>query len=98
MGLNEDFRLFVDGGSPVPYYVDGAVYVIKPTVIQEVFEYQLKIFYRSFNEYSVGVPFSQFVRPISASDFKLMKQLKEDSQYKNNTNKVVHLKQLVFDF
>jgi len=97
MGMREDFINFVDGGSPVPYYVDNATYAYKPSIVHDVFEHDFKIFYKSYGKYYVGVGFSQFVRPIHAKDFKTMKQIKESSTYKDNTNKCQQLKQLVFD-
>lgn len=95
MSLYKDFVNFVDGNSPVPYHVDGAKYVYKPNITSEVFEYEFKIFYKSYNKYYVGVAFSQFVRPISASDFNLIKKLKADSC---TYSRVVKAKQLVFNF
>ena len=94
MSLSQDFVNFIDGGCPVPYHMDGAKYVYKPNIINDIFEYEFKIYYKSYNRYFVGIASSQFVRPIFASDFKLMKQIKEDSIYKNARK----FKQLCFTF
>lgn len=71
----KDYVAFVDGGSVVPYFVDGAKYTIKPNVYSEYFEYGMKEFYKSFNNYYVGIGSSKFVRPIHAGDFKRVKEL-----------------------
>lgn len=73
--MHKDFVAFVDGGSKVPYFVDGAKYCIKPNVFSEMFTYSMKEYYKSYNSYYVGVGFSKFVRPILPSDYKMIKAL-----------------------
>ena len=94
MSLSQDFINFIDGGCPVPYHMDGVKYVYKPNIVDEVFDYEFKIYYRSYDRYFVGIASSQFVRPIHARDFKLMRKIKEDSTY----TKTKKFKQLCFDF
>ena len=93
MGAYEDFVAFVDSGSGVPYYVTNAKYVYKPNIFSFTFTYDFKIYYKSYNNYYVGVPFSDFVRSINAQDFNVMKEL-----YELRENESVKVKtQLVFD-
>lgn len=93
MSVYEDFVHFVDDGSKVPYFMNDVKFTVKPKIIHHQFEYEFKIFYKSFNSYYVGVDFSQFVRSIRSSDFKMMLELYEQ---KNIT--MSKAKQLVFDF
>ncbi len=94
MSAYREFVAFVDSGSKVPYYMNNCKYVTKPNVISVQFTYDFKIFYKSYNSYYVGVPFSKFVRHITRQDFYIMKDL-----YEIRNNEVVKLhKQLVFDF
>ena len=94
MSLTKDFIAFVDNGSLVPYFVDGAKYHYKPNIISTQFEYDFKTYYKSYNNYFVGVPFSKFVRPIKASDFNMMKQ-KYEARHKESLKTTT---QLVFSF
>ena len=94
MSAYKEFIVFVDSGSKVPYFVNNVKYVYKPNVISTQFTYDFKLYYKSYNNYYVGVPFSKFVRPITAQDFKMMKELYE----LRNSEAVKLHHQLVFDF
>jgi len=94
--MYKDFIAFVDGGSRVPYYMDNCTYYPRPQNIKEVFEYEQKTYYKTSRNYYVGVAFSQFVREITAQDYKTIQKLKNDScTYEDKSKK---LKQLVFSF
>ena len=94
--MYKDFIAFVDSGAKVPYFMDNCKYVPRPNNIDEVFEYELKTFYKASHTYYVGVAFSQFVREITAQDYKTIQKLKNDScTYKDKSKKI---KQLVFSF
>lgn len=94
MSAYKDFVAFVDSGSKVPYFVNDCKYVMKPNIISIQFNYDFKTFYKSYNKYYVGVAFSQFVRHITAQDFKMMQELYE---IRNKLSIDLHT-QLVFDF
>ena len=86
--MYRDFVSFADSGSLVPYFMVNCTYVPRPNHINEVFEYEQKTFYKSSRKYYVGVPFSQFVREITAQDFKMVRKLKgELCTYKENRKK-----------
>lgn len=70
MSIHTDFKLFVDGGTLVPFYVDGADYYLKPTVYKESFTFEFKQFYRTTFGCFIGVPFSKMVRKISVKEYK----------------------------
>lgn len=94
MSLYSDYISFVDGNSKVPYFVDGAIYVPKPKAFSEMFVFEMKEYYHSYNKYFVGIGSSKFVRSISANEFILVKGL-HDSFHEFNVPKKV---QLLFDF
>ena len=75
MSMYSDYVAFVDGGSLVPYYVDGAKYVVKPNVYTEFFIYGMKEYYKSYNSYYIGIGCSSFVRPIYKDEFMKIKEL-----------------------
>jgi len=94
MSVYNDFVAFVDSGSLVPYFVSGVKYRQKPNIVSTFFTYDFKEFYKSYNEYYVGVPFSSFVRKITPQDFDMMKKL-----YEQRENKKLKVRtQLAFDF
>jgi len=94
MSVYSDFVAFVDDGSLVPYFAKNVKYRQKPNVISAKFTYDFKDYYKSYNDYYVGVSFSQFVRKITAQDFNMMRELYEKKE-KLSLN--IHT-QLVFDF
>ena len=75
MSLHGDYVLFVDGNSKVPYHMEGAFYSYKPNIYTELFIFEMKEYYHSYNKYYVGIGASKFVRPISASEFNMVKVL-----------------------
>lgn len=75
MSFNSDFKFFVDGGTTVKYYIDGARYFIKPTVYKELFTFEFKQFFKTNTYYCVGVPFSKMVRKISVKEYEEVKAL-----------------------
>ena len=62
MSIHTDFKFFVDGGTLVPYYVDGVKYFIKPTFYKESFAFEFKQFFKTNTYCFIGVPFSKMVR------------------------------------
>lgn len=72
--LNDDLISFCDGGSKVPYMVKEGRYLPTPHNIIESLEYDNKIYYSSSSGYFVGIRLSQFVRSITAQDYKYIKQ------------------------
>jgi len=94
MSLYKDFIVFVDSGSIIPYFVDGAKYVLKPTIFSETFVYDFKEYYKRGSSYFVGVSFSKMVRPIHAGDYNRIKAL---FLARNSSDSVTKL-QLTFSF
>ncbi|NCO01409.1 MAG: hypothetical protein GW906_06245 [Epsilonproteobacteria bacterium] len=92
--MYSDFVAFVDGGSIVPYFMDDCVYIPTPALITFKFEYDFKIYYKSYNRYFVGIHCSKTVREIHAGDFKRVFALYED----RNKEKLSTRFQQVFDF
>ncbi len=88
MSCYEDFAMFVDGNSKVPYFVKEAKYVQKPNIISCQFEYDFKIYYKSYNRYYVGIACNRFVRPITAQDFNTIKSLVENRNKENISTKL----------
>ena len=83
MSIHTDFKFFVDGGTLVPYYVDGAKYFIKPTVYKESFTFEFKQFFKTNTYCCIGVPFSKMVRKISVKEYeeaKFFHNLKLDNR------------------
>lgn len=75
MSIHTDFKLFVDGGTTVKYYIDGARYFIKPTVYKELFTFEFKQFFKTSTYCFIGVPFSKMVRKISVKEYEEVKAL-----------------------
>lgn len=94
MSVYTDFIAFVDGGSLVPFHVDGATYFPRPTVYNEMFDYSMKQYYVRHGHYYVGIDCSNFVRQIMPSDYRKMRELFMDSSNASFKKNI----QLTFDF
>ncbi|MFA6195644.1 MAG: hypothetical protein WC656_03255 [Sulfurimonas sp.] len=94
MSLYSDYVAFVDGGSLVKYFDDSATYYPIPQTITMQFEYEFKIYYKSYHKYYVGISCNQFVREIHAKEFKMMLDLAE----KRETSNIKTRLKLSFDF
>ena len=88
MSAYEDFARFVDGESIVPYFVKEAKYTSKPNIISCQFDFEFKTYYKSYNNYYVGIACNSFVRPITAQDFKRVKELAEQREKKSISTKL----------
>lgn len=75
MSFYTDFKFFVDGGTAVKYYIDGAKYFIKPTVYKESFTFEFKQFFKTNTYCCIGVSFSKMVRKISVKEYEEVKAL-----------------------
>ena len=94
MSLYKDYVAFIDGDCPVPYHMEQARYCQKPNIISESFDYDFKTYIKSYNNYYVSIATNDFVRPIYAKDYKLMKSLADERKQLN----IKKLGQLCFDF
>lgn len=92
---NKDYLTFLDGGSKVPYYQDGAKYFPKPYNVIEELELDNKFYTHSRSGYSVGTRMSNFVRSITAQDFRWVK---EQLDNKSISKQVINKTQLIMDF
>lgn len=73
MSVYSDFIHFVDGGSLVPYFIDGAKFYPLNFSYYERIEYDFKYYYYSHKGFFVGVGFSSMVRKISKKEYEMIK-------------------------
>lgn len=72
---NQAYRDFVDNDGLSQYYDSTVKYVPKPYHVDDTFTIFYKTFYKSGNNYFLGIQNEAFVRSIHASDFKRDKEV-----------------------
>ncbi len=88
---NRDYLTFLDGGSKVPYHQDNTKYIPTPYNIIESIDFENKKYINASSGYYVGTRLSNFVRSITAQDYKYVKaQVQPD--------KIISKAQLVMEF
>jgi len=80
MSFYNDYIKFLDGGTKVPYFVDGVVYYVKHEVKEGYFEHEFKEYYKNCNRYFVGIGSSNLVRKISHKEYLSVLKDKEEAQ------------------
>ncbi len=90
----QDYIIFMDSGSSVPYHMEDVPYYPIPVIKLETLEYEDKLYIKSNSFYCVGTRLHSFVRKISAQDYR---KIKSEIEAKKKSNSIVG-KQLVMDF
>ena len=93
--FHSDYDSFLDGGSKVPFNIKDGVYFPTPLNIIETLEFDNKLYYKAHSGYSVGIRLSDFVRSITAQDYKYVKS---ELALLASSKLLLNKTQLVMDF